>query len=161
MRFFDFLLKTKSNKSKDFITPNFSTSVEKAILFINSSEKDLDEDTLFKKLCEICENNFEAQEIYVFLPIVFIRLFLPQVNWDDTYNEIDSNKKETKKMFKSTESYQIILQASEKHFKNLPKESILKIAGRSAEFNVINQLLLNNKTASIEDIKLIDTTVIR
>ncbi|CAC9975320.1 hypothetical protein [Flavobacterium panici] len=161
MRFFDFLLKTKSSKSKDFITPSFSSSVEKAILFIDSSEKSLDGDTLFEKLSEICENNFEAQEIYLFLPIAFVRLFLPKVNWSYTYNEIDSNGKETKKAFENTESYQIILQVSEKHFQKLSRETIIKIAGRSAEFNVMNQLLLDNKNAKPEDIKLSETTIIR
>lgn len=161
MIFFDFLVKTKSNKSKDFITPSFSSSVEKAILFIDSSEKNLNEDTLFKKLCEICNNNFEAHEISIFLPIAFIRLLLPKVNWNDTYNEIDSNKKETKRSFQKTESYQIIFQISEKHFQKISQATIIKIAGRSAEFHAMNKLLLDNQNAKPEDIKPTETTIIR
>lgn len=161
MKFYDFLLKNKLNKSKDFLTASFSNSVEKSILFIESSERNLDEDILFEKLCEICENIFEAQEIHVFLPIAFVRLFLPKINWSETYNEIDKNKKETKKAYKSTESFQIILQVSEKYFKNPSRETIIKIAGRSAEFHVMNELLLDNKNAKPEDIKFSETTVIR
>ncbi|MNQ28508.1 hypothetical protein D3C85_418010 [compost metagenome] len=161
MKFFDFLLKTKDNKSKDFITPDFSSSVEKAIQLMISSEKNFDEDLLFEMLCKMCKNSFEAQEIYIFLPIAFVRLCYPTVNWLETYNEIGSNKKQTKREFKNTESYQIILQVSKKQFKNLSQEALIKIAGRSAEFHAMNQLFLDNKDAKIEDIKFTETTVLR
>ena len=161
MNFFDYLFKSKTHKSKDFISPDFANSVEKAIRFIDSSDINLDEDALFEKLCETCKNDFEGQEIYVFLPIVFVRLCFPQVNWLETYNEIDSTKKETKREFKNTESYQIILQVSKKHFQNLSQETMIKIAGRSAEFHAMNQLFFDNTDAKLEDIKFTETTVIR
>lgn len=161
MKFFDFLLKTKDKKSRDFISLDFEISIEKAISFIESSDTDLNEDTLFEKLCEICKNDFEAQEIYVFLPIAFVRLAYPKINWLETYNEVYSNKKQTKKEFATTESYQIILKISEKYFQNPSKETIIKIAGRSAEFHAMNQLFLDNKNAKLEDIKFTETTVIR
>ncbi|MBS7254802.1 hypothetical protein [Flavobacterium branchiicola] len=161
MGFFDFLQKTKTSESKDLISQSFSNSVEKSILLMSSSEDFFDEDSLYEKICGICENVFEAQEIYIFLPIAFVRLFLPKINWSPTYNEIYSNKKETKKSFKNTQSYQIIFHISEKRFNNLSHESIIKIAGRSAEFSAINQLLLSNKNAKPEDIKLTETTIVR
>lgn len=161
MIFFDFLLKTKDNKSKDFITPDFSSSVEKAIQLMASSEKNLEKDELFELLRGICKNEFEAEEIHIFLPIAFVRLSFPKINWHETYNEINSTKKETKREFKNTESYQIILHVSKKYFQNPSQETIIKIAGRSAEFQVMNQLLLDNKNAKIEDIKFTETTVIR
>jgi hypothetical protein len=161
MNFFDFLLKTKNKKSKDFISPDFAISIEKAIYLIESSDTNLNEDALFEKLCTICKNDFEAQEIYVFLPIAFVRLAYPKINWLETYNEVDSNKKQTKKEFATTESYQIILKVSEKYFQNPSRETIIKIAGRSAEFHAMNQLFLDNKDAKLEDIKFTETTVIR
>lgn len=45
--------------------------------------------------------------------------------------------------------------------RNPNKETVMKIAGRNAEFNAINQLLLENPTARIEDIKLSETVIIR
>jgi hypothetical protein len=161
MKFFDYLFKSKTHKSKDFISPDFANLVEKAIHFIDSSDVNLDEDALFEKLCEMCKNDFEAQEIYVFLPIAFVRLCFPKVNWLETYNEIDLTKKETKREFKNTESYQIIFQVSKKIFQNLSQETMIKIAGRSAEFHAMNQLFLDNKNAKLEDIKFTETTVIR
>lgn len=161
MNFFDFLLKTKHDKSKDFMTPGFAHSVEKAIQLISSSERNLEKDELFELLRGICENEFEAEEIHIFLPIAFVRLCFPKINWHKTYNEINSTKKETKREFKNTESYQIILQVSKKYFQNPSQETIMRIAGRSAEFNVMNQLLLDNKNAKAEDIKFSETTVIR
>ncbi|MFB3388206.1 hypothetical protein [Flavobacterium sp. LAR06] len=161
MKFFDFLLKAKDNKSKDFITPSFSSSVEKAIQLIGSLERNFENDELLEFLRGICKNEFEAEEIHIFLPIAFVRLCFPKINWHETYNEINSTKKETKREFKNTESYQIILQVSNKYFQNPSKETVMKIAGRSAEFHAMNELLLDNKDSKVEDIKFTETTVIR
>jgi len=161
MKFFDFLLKTKDNKSKDFITPDFSSSVEKAIQLIACSERNIEKDELFELLHGICKNEFEVEEIHIFLPIAFVRLCFPKINWHETYNEIDSTKKEIKREFKNTKSYQIILQVSKKYFQNSSPETIMKITGRSTEFHAMNQLLLDNKNAKIEDIKFTETIVIR
>ncbi|MGO4773371.1 hypothetical protein ACEN2I_17035 [Flavobacterium sp. W22_SRS_FK3] len=161
MKFFNFLLKSKTHKSKDFISPDFAISVENVIRFIESLDKNINEDVLFEILCKLCKNDFEAQEIYVFLPIAFVRLCFPKINWLETYNEIDSTKKEIKREFKNTESYQIIFKVSKKHFQTLSQETMIKIAGRSAEFHAMNQLFLDNKNAKLEDIKFTETTVIR
>ena len=54
------------------------------------------------------------------------------------------------------------MKVTQDYFTTKPeKETVMKIAGRSAEYHAMNQLLLENPTARIEDIKLTETVIIR
>jgi hypothetical protein len=138
-----------------------TTSVELAIELFARNENSLEDKQAIEFLIEngIIEN--EAVEIVAFLPIAFIRSWLTKVNWKDNYTEY-KNEEYIAKKYIETESYNQILKVTKDYFNRNPsKETVMKIAGRSAEFNVINQLLLENPTAKIEDINLTETVIIR
>jgi len=137
------------------------TSVEFAIELFARNKNSLEDKQAIKFLIEngIIEN--EAVEIVAFLPIAFIRSWLTKVNWKDNYTEY-KNEEYVAKKFSETETYNQILKATKDYFNRNPnKETVMKIAGRSAEFNVINKLLLENPTAKIEEINLTETVIIR
>ena len=138
-----------------------TTSVELAIELFARNENSLEDKQAIEFLIEngIIEN--EAVEIVTFLPIAFIRSWLTKVKWKDNYTEY-KNEKYVAKKYSENESYNQILKVAKDYFNRNPsKETVMKIAGKSAEFNVINQLLLKNPTAKIEDINLTETVIIR
>jgi hypothetical protein len=101
----------------------------------------------------------EAIEIILFVPIAFCRQLLPQVNWPAEYTEF-KNSKQVEKRFSENLRYTIIQGEVNAYWANAPtKEVILNIAGRSAEFQAINNLLL--KGGSLEDVAVSKTVVNR
>ena len=104
----------------------------------------------------------EAVDFFLFLPIAFIRHWLPNMNWPDSYLELVSEKKFIEKKYSETPSFQIIWTVTAAHFQASPDATtIMKIGGRSAEFHSINELLINNKEAKPEDVKLTQSIIIR
>lgn len=159
MKIFNFINRLRAKQSVS-LTEDFHCKVKQVILNIENSKKTLDDDAFGKIIQEICSTDFEAEETYIFLPIIFTRLLLPEINWDNTYYENDSLGNETEKRYDTTEAYKIILEVSSEYFHNNPaKETILQIVIRSAEFNAINQLLSDG--GKIENIKLTKTRIIR
>jgi hypothetical protein len=105
-------------------------------------------------------NRLLVDEIYIFLPIVFCKKLLPNVNFPKTYYEQDISGKREKKFFDASELYKLIELCSEDYFKNNPEsETILKIASLSAEFNAINNLLMDG--GELEDVKLTETVILK
>lgn len=136
-------------------------SVEIAIELLSQNENSMEDKQAIQFLIENGISEIEAVEIVTFLPIAFIRSWLTKVNWKNNYTEY-KNENYIEKKFSETESYNQILKVTTDYFNRNPnKKTVMKIAGRSAEFNVINQLLLENTTAKIEDIKLTQTVIIR
>ena len=96
----------------------------------------------------------DAIEIFIFLPIAFCRLLLPNIDFLDEYYEDnrDDNGQKLRK-FSETESYLVVLDSSSRYFLSQPtSENILKIAGRSGEFHAINNLL--NKGNKLENLRM-------
>jgi hypothetical protein len=142
------------------ISDRFPYYVNHSIEIYSESETELDYDDFFAKLFHKGANIFEINEIFVFLPIVFTRLWLNNINWHETYIEKSEKGTEFEKRYDETESFKIILQISQKYFQNNPsKESIIKIGGRSAEINAINQLLLDG--GKLEDVKITKTIIMK
>ncbi len=105
-------------------------------------------------------NQILTDDIYIFLPIIFCQKLLPSVNFPQTYYEQDITGDKEKKSFNDNASYKIIELSSDDYFKNNPdSEVILKIAGLSAEFKAINNLLING--GNLEDVKLTETIILR
>jgi hypothetical protein len=137
------------------------TSVDSAIKFLAQNENSLEDKEAIQFLVKKGINSEEAIEIVTFLPIAFVRSWLTTLNWKDNYIEYQ-NGKYTEKKFSETESYIQILEVAKVYFNGNPtKETVIKIAGRSAEFNAMNKLLIENPTAKIEDINLSETVIIR
>ena len=138
-----------------------TTSVEIAIELLARNENSMEDKQTIQFLVENEISEIEAVEIVTFLPIAFVRNLLKMINWKDDYTEL-RNGIYVEKKYSETESYTQILEVTKAYFRINPnKETVMKIAGRSAEFNAINQLLLNNPNGKIEDIKLTKTVIIR
>jgi menaquinone-dependent protoporphyrinogen IX oxidase len=136
------------------------TSTDLAIELLTRNEKSLENKDAIQLLIDNGINYQKATEIITFLPIAFVRNWLTAIDWKDNYIEY-LNGEYHQKRFSETDSYIQILEITKSYFKRNPnKEVIIKIAGRSAEFNVINKLLLENPNAKIEDIKLSDTVIV-
>jgi len=159
MKFIKSIWSRKRNENS-LLSDKFSFSVKQVIKEIDKRDSEINDDTFYQIICEQEINQFEANEIYIFLPIAFAQLWLQKVNWHKEYNEILPNKKEVSKRYDETLSFEIIIEIVKNYFENKPlKNTIIQIGGRSAEFNAINTLLLEG--GKIEDVKVTKTTIIR
>ncbi len=126
-------------------------------------ETEVDYDDLIELFIDNDINHEIVKDLFIFLPIVFCRVMLSQVNFPDTFIEMKDNN-ETRKVFKSTPIYNLIYKTVEKQIKMLSGPDIIKIAGLSAEFNVINDLLLKegeNNEDLLKEIKLTEMIINR
>jgi hypothetical protein len=150
-------------EDKKYITlSEFHSDVKKSINLIGNSTNSIENDELLNLLTQngIEENN--AVEIIIFLPIAFVRKMLPNINWKKNYIEQYSDRKQITKNFSDNEQYGIIEKETESYCNRNPKsETILNIAGRSAEFRSINELLLKDDKTNISDIKLTENIILR
>jgi hypothetical protein len=149
-------------KKENIILSEFHSHVKKSINLIGNSTKSLENDELLNLLTQNGIEENSAIEIVIFLPIAFVRKMLPNVNWREKYVEHFSDKKQRTKIFSENELYKIIeIETDNYYAKNPQNEVIIKIAGRSAEFKVINDLLLKNEKADISAIKLTENVITR
>lgn len=151
----------QKNGDKNF-SADFDQQVRKAIhLFDNRDDLITDEDVV-THFTKSGIGQLEATEILLFLPVAFVRQWLSTVTWPDTYLECNDGKRNVEKKYLDTEAYQIIWQVTTAYFNGNPnKDTVLKIGGRSAEFNAINQLLHDNPSSKLEEIKVSQTVFIR
>lgn len=133
----------------------FAIHVNKAITLFDEIDSKQNDEELFVMLTALEIPEYYAKEMLIFLPIVFVRCLLPQVKWHDTFFEIDANKKEVERKYTEVMAFNIILEETKNYFASNPKpETIIKIAGRSAEFHCINEILLQEPNCEIESIEL-------
>ncbi len=140
----------------------FHDEVKLSIELIGFSVDNLEDDALLKYLSEKGIRPAHALEIITFLPIAFTRKMLPTFHWRRDYLEYISENEQKIKSFTNNNFYKIIEEEIENYCNQNPKkEVILKIAGRSAEFKVINELLLKNEDVDIAKITLTKMVVLR
>lgn len=151
----------KSNTNSE-LPHDFDQVVKKAISLVKQSDVlNTDQEFLNCLMNNGIERNL-AVDILLFLPIAFVRELFPKVKWLDTYIEYINEKKPIENKYSETKAYQIILDVTTEYFANNPDSStILKIAGRSAEFNVINKSLFENPNLTLKDLKLSQTFIVR
>jgi len=155
-----FVSKRLNNESE--LPHDFDQLVRKAIVLIKNSDGINSDEQLVKYLTNNEIDYASAIEINIFLPIAFIRHWIPLANWSDTYIEFISEKRQIEKKYSKTKSYQIISNVTSEYFAHNPdRDVIFKIGGRSAEFNVINPLLHANPNLKVEEIILSDTVILR
>jgi hypothetical protein len=162
MSFLKSLFSNNKKNNKISISSNFKEQVFKAINVLGENEGALDDDEAKQLLLHHGIPEIDINEIIVFLPIAFVRKWLKTVEWSDTYMEMKSKSQTQEKKYSETESYIIIWSITTEYFENTPNgDFIFKIAGRSSEYKVINQVLNNNPNAKLEDLKLSNTVIIR
>jgi len=153
---------SKKSNAEPALPHDFDQIVRHAISLVKTST-DVNTDEEF--LSYLTSNGIEytsAVEIVLFLPIAFVRQWLPTAKWLDTYIEYIDEKKQIERKYNDTKAYQIIWNVSTEYFANNPdKDTVFKIGGRSAEFNVVNKILLENPNSKLEDLKLSQTFIQR
>ncbi|MGG9964674.1 hypothetical protein [Ferruginibacter sp. SUN106] len=156
------LFSSKTPDIKPELPHDFDQVVKQAIsLLKHSGDVSTDE----KFLNYLTNNGIEytsAVEILLFLPIAFVRQWLPTAKWLDTYVEYVDEKKQIEKKYSETKAYQIIWNVTTEYFANNPdRDTVFKIGGRSTEFNVINKALNDNPNSNLEDLELSQTFIVR
>jgi len=149
--------KKKENRTEK--SSEFESDIKKSIEIIGNS-KSLENDELLTLLKRngIEENN--GIEIITFLPIAFVRKWLADLDWPNTYLEQYSGSKRISKRFSDNPQYLEMEKIVDHYWNDKPNNDVIvKIAGRSAEFNAINKLL--NDGGKLTDIKLTETIIIR
>ena len=155
-----FSKKTVQDNSHETLSLDFARKVQKAITLLGDNESSLDDEKVLKLFNENGIDDKEAIEILLFLPITFVRHWLPNLKWHDTYCELINDKKQIERKYSETKSFQIIWEVTKNYFQNSPKaDTIIKIGGRSSEFHAINQLL--NDGGKFENIELAQTVIVR
>jgi len=140
----------------------FNSDIKKVIKIIGSLDGSVTNERLLYLFNQNGIHENHAIEILTFLPIAFVRKMLPKINWRESYILQLSDKKQLTKYFSENQIYSIIESETNKYFENRAESDvILKIAGRSAEFKVINNLLLKNENADITQIKFTESIIIR
>jgi hypothetical protein len=164
MRIFDFFLfrQKPSDASFEDVSPNFKINVQKAIELIGQSEGSLEDKGVLHLFTKNGIESSDATAILMFLPIAFVRHLLPKIKWPDSYVEHRNQKNSDEIKYAETKSYLIISEITANYFKNSPdSNAIIKIAGRSAEFQVINKLLLDSPNIKLEEIELTKNIIVR
>ncbi|TDX86054.1 hypothetical protein [Epilithonimonas xixisoli] len=86
-----------------------------------------------------------AKLLLIYLPIILTRKIFNKINFPDEYIEMNRNLEISRNF--SENNFFIVLKSSLDNYviRNFKKDLIMKIAGRSAEFKVLNQFLLEGK----------------
>jgi hypothetical protein len=156
------LFSNKITNTGKIISADFEHQVKQAIYLFENSQDLTTDDEAINYLIKNGIGNKEANEIIIFLPIAFVRHWLLTVKWIDTYLEYVDEKRSIEKKYSENHSYQVIWKLTKEYFANKPnRDAVLKIAGRSAEFNAINKFLNDNPNCKIEDIQLSPTVIMR
>jgi hypothetical protein len=157
------LFPVKSKNTDHVLSTSFDQQVRKAISLIENNNDTLATDEEFMNyLIYNGIRKADAIEILLFLPIAFIRKWVPILQWPDTYIEYVDKKKQTEKKYSKTKAYQVIWQVTTEYFNGNPNgDTIFKIGGRSAEFNALNPILNDNPDLKLEEIKVHKTVLIR
>lgn len=153
-------LKKEERHVEKSMPDNFRELTIRGIELIGRGSKKMENEEMYEYLISKGFPEHEASELIIFLPPAFCRKMLPELNWPPYYFDFYSQKKIIRREYRDNPRYLIIEEATEAYWNDNPNNDfILNIAGRSAEYNVINQLL--NDGGKLEDLKLTESYVVR
>ncbi|MBC8033734.1 MAG: hypothetical protein H7Y03_06275 [Chitinophagaceae bacterium] len=140
----------------------FAAHTKKAIELIGTISTNAGDDEILTLLINNRIAYQDAVDLLVYLPIAFVRLWLKEVKWPDIYTEFIKEQTQPEKTFSENATYQVIWKVTNEYFqKNPTKDTVLKIGGRSADFQAINQLMLDNPNVKLEEISIAETIIFR
>ena len=148
-------------KNKPSAPDGFADYADRAIHLITGSDGQLEDGQIIALFEANGIPHAEAIELLLFLPIAFCRNLLSVVNWPDHYFEYISKEKQVKHLYTDNQRY-IIIQKALQHYlaQGFTKADYYKIAGRSASFHAINQILLNNPERKLSEVLVTPETVV-
>ena len=149
-----------TNRYEHPLPAGFNELTKRAIELIGRDSGGMENEQLHEHLIANGISSFEAGEFIIFLPTVFCRKLLPELDWPLSYVDCYSEKRKIKRRYLDNIRYVVMQEETEKYWKAAPNNKwVLNIAGRSAEFNAINQLL--NNGGKLEDVRLTELYVVR
>ncbi|RFS21851.1 hypothetical protein DVR12_14445 [Chitinophaga silvatica] len=148
-----------SDKNIEFDEDVVAYYARKAILLLESNPGSLEDE----EVLDLFANNGIPEDLspllFIFLPITFVRCWLPKVAWLETYLERCDNGNLMRKRYRETPVFLVIMAVTKDYFSNSPtSDAVIKIGGRSAEFHAINELLL--KGGKLTDIRLTESVIV-
>jgi hypothetical protein len=148
-------------KNRQSAPDGFPGYADQAIRLITNSDGQLQDEQVLALFEANGIPRTEAIELLLFLPMAFCRHLLPIINWPDHYFEYISEEKQIKHLYSNNQRYIFIQQALERYLtNNYTKADYYKIAGRSASFHAINQILLDNPERKLSEILVTPETII-
>ena len=139
------------------IPNDFGLWVKKSIGVLGSLGKIMDDRAAAELLISHGVSEREAMNIVTFVPIAFVRKLLPQIKWPISYIEARGERR-VEKLFSNNRRYSIVEKETNAYWTENPKkEIVLNVAGRSAEFQAINNLVLQG--GRLEDIQLTNVVI--
>ncbi len=151
----------KSTTADTSVPAEFPSYATRAINLLTNSDGQLEDAQVVDLFLTNGIPQREATELLVFLPVAFCRNLLPQMKWHDYYWEYISDKKQIKRQYTDNERYNLIQKALENYLAgDFTKADYNKIAGRSASFHALNQLLLDNPDRELTEISITPETVV-
>lgn len=110
---------------------------------MTNSNGQLEDEEVVKLFCMNSIPRDEAIELLLFLPDAFCRHMLPQIDWPSYYVEFVSQEKQIQIQYSENPRFLAIQEAMASYLAgDFTQADFLKIAGRSASFKALNQLLL-------------------
>lgn len=141
--FFKKLFGNTISKAVNTMPPEFADYSRKAIALLASSSGQLEDEEVIGLLCANAIPHTEATELLLFLPDAFCRHMLPQIDWPTYYVEFISQQNQTQVQYADNPRFLAIQKAMHAYLANdFEQADFLNIAGRSASFKTLNQLLL-------------------
>lgn len=131
----------------------------KAISLLEQSTENLENDQVLELFEKHGFPKDVAGRVLVFLPIAFVRCWLTDVNWLDTYQVLLENGTLVRRRYGQTTAYLEILAVTKEYFNKGPNpDTIIKIGGRSAEFHVLNNLLKSG--GQLSDVRFTESVIV-
>lgn len=150
---------THSDRSFEVDVNAITSYAKKAIELLGTSDGTLED----YQILELFKSNGFPEEIsaklLVFLPITFVRCWLPDVAWLETYEERFDDGELIRRRYDESSVYISVMSVANEYFKDYPDpDTIIKIGGRSAEFHVLNTLLKGG--GKLSDVRLTETIIV-
>jgi hypothetical protein len=161
LKFLRSLFTSKQTEFADSIPSEFPQYAQQSICLIIESNGQLEDEQILSLFERDGIPPKEAVELLLFLPQAFCRHLLSEIEWPDYYLEYVSEVKSEKRLYADNERYAVILSALQAYVSGeFMKADYHKIAGRSASFHALNQLLLDNPGRKLAEAIVTPETII-
>lgn len=118
-------------------------------------ERSLTESDIYGRLLAAGANEETAGHLTVFVPAIMTRLMLREIHFPEEYVEMVADGTSISRKLSEDQLYRLIETELIKMVeKGMSPDGIITIAGRAAEFNAVNDLMIKQPGGKLKDIKL-------
>ncbi|WP_375418751.1 hypothetical protein [uncultured Hymenobacter sp.] len=147
-------------RSSESLPLDYPSYIRNAVTVVTNTNGQLEDEELINLFVENGIPRNEATELLLFLPTAFCRHLLPLVDWPTYYCEQTASNKNIKIEYADNPRFVAIQNVTAETYASVFEQgNVVKIAGRSASFKAINNLL--NDGGRLEDVAVSPEYVIR